>query len=67
VGQPIADCQLPIFDWRLVDKANWQSEIANRQLRTHPLPRGGTDFIGRDCNSDNQEDENARHQLPTKT
>jgi hypothetical protein len=27
----IADCQLRISDWRLPDKANWQSQIENRQ------------------------------------
>jgi hypothetical protein len=42
----IADCQLPILDWRLPIEpiGNRQSQIEN--LETHPLPRGGTDFIG---------------------
>jgi hypothetical protein len=44
VGLRIADCQLPISDWRLAIKpiGNPQSKIENRQ--THPLPRGGTDL-----------------------
>jgi hypothetical protein len=41
----IADCQLPIFDCRLGDRANWQSAIANRKSGDPPLSRGGTDFI----------------------
>ena len=48
MGLPIANCQLPISDWRLAIKAigNWQSEIGN--LETHPLPRCGTDLISRE-------------------
>src|SRR6185436_12770047 len=33
----IADCQLPISDWRLPFKAIWQSAIANRKFR-RPTP-----------------------------
>jgi hypothetical protein len=45
VGHLIADCQLPISDWRLPVKpiGNRQSQIENPE--THPLPRGGTDFM----------------------
>jgi hypothetical protein len=32
----IADCQLPIFDWRLAIEANWQSAIANRKSGDPP-------------------------------
>jgi hypothetical protein len=41
----IADCQLPIFDWRLAIEpiGNRQSQIENPE--THPLPRGGADFM----------------------
>jgi hypothetical protein len=48
VGFSIADCQLPISNWRLPIKpiGNRKSEIANP--KTHPLPRGGTDFIAFD-------------------
>jgi hypothetical protein len=35
VGLMIADCQLPICDWRLPVKANWQSAIANRKSEDH--------------------------------
>jgi hypothetical protein len=44
VGLVIANCQLPIFDWRLALEAigNRQSQIENPE--THP--RGGTDFMG---------------------
>jgi hypothetical protein len=46
----IADFQLPIFDWRLAIEP-----IGNRQLQienpeTHPLPRGGTDFMAHTFN-----------------
>jgi hypothetical protein len=42
----IANCQLPIFDWRLAIEpiGNRQSQIENPG--THPLPRGGTDLMG---------------------
>jgi hypothetical protein len=42
----IADCQLPVLDWRLPIEpiGNRQSQIEN--LETHPLPRGGTELIG---------------------
>jgi stage II sporulation protein D len=41
----IVHCQLPILDWRLAIEpiGNRQSQIENPE--THPLPRGGTDFI----------------------
>ena len=45
MGLPIADRQIPIFDWLLRIKAmgNWHSEIGNQ--KTDPLRRGGTDLI----------------------
>ncbi|HBB89095.1 MAG TPA: hypothetical protein DC047_15930 [Blastocatellia bacterium] len=38
---------LPIFDWRLAIKpiGNRESKIENRKQETHPLPRGGTNFM----------------------
>jgi hypothetical protein len=41
----IADCQLPIFDWRLAIKpiGNRKSEIENPMA--HPLPQRGTDLM----------------------
>ena len=41
----IVNFQLPISNWSGPDPLNRQSAIGN--LATHPLPRGGTDFIRR--------------------
>jgi hypothetical protein len=42
---PIVDLRLPIGFYHYSQSAfgNWQSAIGNGM--THPLPRGGTDFI----------------------
>jgi hypothetical protein len=46
VGLVIADFGFPIADWlyRWSPFENRQLTIANHE--THPLPRGGTDFMG---------------------
>jgi len=56
MGLDIADCQLPIFDWRLATKSIGirKSTIGNQV--THPLPRGGTDFIPTEKLSQQTED-----------
>jgi hypothetical protein len=41
VGLVIADCQLPIFDWRLVIKPIGNRKSAIENPTAHPLPRGG--------------------------
>jgi len=45
VGDDIADCRFLIAD-SVSDSVNRQLAIDNRQcIRTHPLPRGGTDLM----------------------
>jgi hypothetical protein len=40
VGGSIANCRLPISDWRFP-----QFQLATGNQETHRLPPGGTDFI----------------------
>ncbi len=46
LGLLIADCQLPILDWRLPIKPIGNRQSENEKPETHPLPRGGTDLMG---------------------
>jgi hypothetical protein len=44
-----SDCRFSIADFRFTraNKINRQSTIGN--VETHPLPRGGTDLMTREC------------------
>ena len=45
MGAVIADWQLPISDWCVAKRANWQSAIENWQCRNPSATADGTDLI----------------------